>query len=104
MGNPGRTDSAGTGGSVSEAPACFVCARAMKLVRGTYAWRCYCCDVIEEHEEWVSRTETIPEAESEAFGVTRFLDHSAGHFPSPGLYSQVRQRCHWLSARILPDV
>jgi len=65
-------------------PLCFVCARTMRPVPDTYAWKCYYCDVIEEHEEWVSRTETVPSAESEAFGTTVFFDHSAGYFPSPG--------------------
>ena len=87
-----------------KAPGCFVCARTMRPICGTYAWKCYYCDVIEEHDEWVNRTETVPEAESEAFGVTVFVDHSAGYFPSPGLYPQVRARCHWLLARVLPDV
>jgi len=85
-------------------PLCFVCTRTMSPIHGTYAWKCYYCDVIEEHEKWVSRTETVPEAESEAFGVTVFIDHSAGYFPSPGLSSLFRGSCHWLPTRILPDV
>jgi len=85
-------------------PLCFVCARTMRAIPSTYAWKCYYCDVIEEHEQWVSRTETVPSAESEAFGTTVFFDHSAGYFPSPGLSLQVRACCHWLSAKVLTDV
>ena len=88
----------------TKAPPCFVCARPMRHVYGTYAWKCHYCDVIEEHDEWVSRTETIPEAESEAFGRTVFIDHSEEHLPSPGLSSLISKPATWLPTEILPHV
>lgn len=85
-------------------PSCFVCGCAMRPIYGSYAWKCHHCDVTEEHEPWVNRIETTPEAVSEAFGETVFVDHSAEYLPSPGLYLLVSKAVAGCQEKVLPDV
>lgn len=85
-------------------PRCFVCDRVMRHVCGTFAWMCYRCDVMEEHEEYRPRVRTVKEASSEAFGTTVYIDHSKESIPSPGLFPLVSSPAIRLPTKILPDV
>lgn len=66
-------------------PSCFVCGKPMNPAYGLeFTWKCRHCDVVEERSPlpFVNRVTTIPEGEWG--GTITYLDHSAGHYPSPG--------------------
>ena len=71
-------------------PSCFVCERAMRLIHGSYTWKCYYRDVLEEHEAYHPRVRTVKEASCEAFGSIVYIDHAEQQISSPGLYPLVR--------------
>jgi hypothetical protein len=59
---------------------CFSCGQPMSVTFADGGW-CPRCEVLEIREEnYVSWTLTVPG--DPVWGVT-FLDHSAGHYPSP---------------------
>lgn len=68
-----------------EPPECFICGKVMIMIWACeFSWKCYRCDVTEEHppEKFVSRVRTVPCGEW--FGEIRYIDHSSEYFPSPG--------------------
>jgi hypothetical protein len=64
---------------------CFVCARVMTWDPAQEAWSCAGCEVTEVRtRKYVNRTRLLASARDPVTGEKIwFIDHAAGHHPSP---------------------
>lgn len=63
-------------------PDCFICGFPMRPL-GYKTWKCFACDVIEEHAPYVSHLSESSSIWMIAYGDIQYLDHSLGSYPSP---------------------
>jgi len=65
------------------APPCFICGKPMPpLIAGYPTWWCESCEVTEERDLYLPRVGVISSCYYDE-GELKFLDHGAGHYPSP---------------------